>query len=183
MADHDPDNEPTRRDFLYLATGAATAVAVVGVIFPVVASLGPNAQEQAAGLPTTIDVASIEEGQQIVVIWRGKPYFVRRLSAPDVEALNAIPDTSLIDPATVDSRIATAEGSEAVYTITAANCTHLGCVPTKVEGEGRGWACPCHGSIFDLAGRVIKGPAALNLPLPPYYFASAEAVVIGADAA
>ena len=204
---HDPhlaDGEPVkRRDFLFIATGAATAVAAAGVVFPLVLSLGPNAAEQAAGAPVEIDVSAIEEGGQIVVNWRGLPYFIRRIAAPAVQELEAQGEASLIDPAPLAQRLAVppAEGAEAapaaaeaettldltgdrpIYTIAAANCTHLGCIPTKVEEGAAGWACPCHGSVFDVAGRVTKGPAAENLPVPPYYFASDSVVVIGTDAA
>ena len=207
---HDDEREgghekTTRRDFLFIATGAATAVAAAGVIFPLVLSLGPNKAVQAAGEPVTIDVSAIDEGSQIVVIWREAPYFIRRLTKDDVAALQAEPESTLIDPVPLEARLATPKVGEAaevapsgegdaavadlsgavpVYTISAANCTHLGCIPSKVEAKGpAGWACPCHGSIFDLAGRVTKGPAAANLPLPPYYFASEQAVVIGADSA
>ena len=204
---HDPhlaDGEPVkRRDFLFIATGAATAVAAAGVVFPLVLSLGPNAAVQAAGQPVEIDVSAIEEGQQIVINWRDSPYFIRRLNAAEVDALRGEDPGALIDPAPLAARIAspklnkvdaaTAEAlpmneveipaDAAFYTISAANCTHLGCIPTKVEEGVKGWACPCHGSIFDLVGRVVKGPAAQNLPLPPYYFASDSVVVIGTDAA
>ena len=202
--EHDGHEKTTRRDFLFIATGAATAVAAAGVVFPIVLSLGPNKAVQAAGEPVTIDVSAIEEGSQVTVIWREAPYFIRRLTNDDVAALQAQPDSTLIDPAPLEARLATPKAGEAaeaapsgagdvpaadlsgavpVYTISAANCTHLGCIPTKVEEGAKGWACPCHGSIFDLAGRVTKGPAAANLPLPPYYFASEQAVVIGADSA
>ena len=200
---HDPhaaDGEVVkRRDFLFIATAAATTVAAAGAVFPLVLSLGPNAAVQAAGQPVEVDVSAIEEGGQIVVNWRGLPYFIRRLNAEELEAAKAEPDTALIDPVPLVQRVASAKlekpadpalaadvaipADAALYTIAAANCTHLGCIPTKVEEGAVGWACPCHGSLFDLVGRVVKGPAAENLPLPPYYFASDSVVVIGADAA
>ena len=203
---HDPhaaDGEPVkRRDFLFIATGAATAVAAAGVVFPLVLSLGPNAAVQAAGQPVEVDVSAIEEGGQIVVNWRGLPYFIRRVSGAVVSELEGSGETALIDPVPLAERLAIAPpegeaapaapaadaapdltGDRPIYTIAAANCTHLGCIPTKVEEGSAGWACPCHGSIFDVAGRVTKGPAAENLPVPPYYFASNAVVVIGADSA
>ena len=174
-----------RRDFLFLATGAASVVAAGGIVFPLVLSLGPNAAEKAAALPVEIDVSAIPEGGQIIVNWRGSPYFIRRLSKGDVAALRKIPEDVLIDPAELGVRLAGAEQDGAStttpYTICSANCTHLGCIPAKVEEDGRGWACPCHGSVFDMAGRVLKGPAATNLPLPPYRFLSDAVVQIGAD--
>ena len=209
-APHGEGENVTRRDFLFIATGAATAVAAAGVIFPLVLSLGPNAAVQAAGQPVEIDVTAIEEGGQIVVNWRGLPYFIRRLPGSVVAGLDSEVEGQLIDPAPLNERLVypPVEGAEGaapaavvgeaggaetaaaalptdrpLYTIAAANCTHLGCIPTKVEEGVAGWACPCHGSVFDLAGRVIKGPAAENLPIPPLYFASESVVVIGTDAA
>ena len=200
---HDPhasDEESVkRRDFLFIATGAMTAVAAAGVVFPLVLSLGPNAAVQAAGQPVEIDVSAIEEGGQIVVNWRGLPYFIRRLPGTAITELENETEGTQIDPVPLTERVAIPPvegeaqatettqadltGERPIYTIAAANCTHLGCIPTKVEEGAAGWACPCHGSIFDLAGRVIKGPAAENLPIPPHYFASTSVVVIGADAA
>ena len=203
-APHGEGENVTRRDFLFIATGAATAVAVGGMVFPLVLSLGPNAAVQAAGAPVEIDISAIEEGQQIVVNWRGLPYFVRRLPATAVPDLQNEAAGALIDPAPVEARLAVPPppvpegqapaapaadaapdltGERPIYTIAAANCTHLGCIPTEVEGGFGGWACPCHGSVFDLAGRVVKGPAAENLPIPPHYFASESVVVIGTDSA
>lgn len=175
--------DATRRDFLYIATGAAGAIAVAGIVWPLVASLGPNEREQAAGAPSEIDVSAIEPGMQIVVTWRGKPYFIRHLTEEEVAAAKAAPESAFRAYEPADVRLAAAEGAEAEWTIVGANCTHLGCVPSKVEAAGLdGWACPCHGSIFDVTGRVTKGPAADNLPLPPFVFASEEKLVIGQEA-
>ena len=198
-APHGEGENVTRRDFLFIATGAATAVAVVGAVFPILLSLGPNAAVQAAGQPVEIDVSAIEEGGQIVVNWRGLPYFIRRLPGAAVDELKGEPEAQQIDPVPLVTRLSSSKletvadpalaanveipTDAPIYTIAAANCTHLGCIPTKVEEGVTGWACPCHGSVFDLAGRVTKGPAAENLPIPPHYFASESVVVIGTDAA
>ncbi|MEL6505854.1 MAG: ubiquinol-cytochrome c reductase iron-sulfur subunit [Pseudomonadota bacterium] len=175
--------ETTRRDFLYIATGAAGAVAVGGIVWPLVSQLAPNEREKAAGAPAEIDVSAIEPGMQIVVTWRGKPYFIRHLTETEVAAAKDAPQSAFRDYTPADERIAAAEGAEAEWTIVGANCTHLGCVPTKVETAGLdGWLCPCHGSVFDVTGRVTKGPAPSNLPLPPFVFASEEKLVIGQEA-
>ena len=173
----------TRRDFLYLATGAAGAVAVGGIAWPLVAQMGPNDREKAAGGPVEVDVSAIEPGMLITVIWRGKPYFIRHLTQEEVDSAAKAPEGDFIDFASADTRIAASEGGPAEWSIVAANCTHLGCVPTKVDSGLQGWVCPCHGSIFDVTGRVMKGPAPINLPLPPFAFASAEKLVIGAEKA
>ena len=171
----------TRRDFLYIATGAAGAVAVAGAAWPLVSQMGPNDREKAAGGPVEIDISAIEPGMLVTMIWRGKPYFIRHLTEKEVKAASDAPKSDFRDFAEADARIAAPEGGSAEWTIVAANCTHLGCVPTKVDTGLEGWTCPCHGSIFDVTGRVMKGPAPTNLPLPPYNFASAEKLVIGAE--
>ncbi len=176
--------DATRRDFLYIATGAAGAVAAVGVGTVLVSQMGPNAAERAAGAPVEIDISAIEEGQVIVAVWRGKPYFIRHLTDEEVAAAQSAEESGFSDFEAADVRLgAPADGKEGKWTIVAANCTHLGCIPTKVDTGFEGWFCPCHGSKFDVTGRVIKGPAPTNLPLPPYNFASDTTLVIGADKA
>ncbi|MEM8750747.1 MAG: ubiquinol-cytochrome c reductase iron-sulfur subunit [Pseudomonadota bacterium] len=183
MSEHG-NSDVKRRDFLYVATGAAGAVAVGGIVWPLVSQLGPNARERAAGAPVEVDVSEIEPGQSITVIWRGAPYFVRHLTEEEVTAARGAAEGEYRDYVPADERMAKAEGGEAEWAIVAANCTHLGCIPTKVETSGLdGWICPCHGSKFDVTGRVTKGPAPTNLPLPPFAFAAEDKLVIGADAA
>ena len=178
-AGHDGDG--TRRDFLYIATGAAGAIAVAGAVWPLVSQLAPNAREVAAGAPVELDLSAIEAGQLVTILWRGKPYFIRHLTDAEVKAAEDANQDIFIDFAPADDRMATAEGGSAKWAIVAANCTHLGCVPTKVDTGLDGWNCPCHGSKFDVTGRVTKGPAPTNLPLPPFVFVSADRVIIGAD--
>ncbi|MEM1316919.1 MAG: ubiquinol-cytochrome c reductase iron-sulfur subunit [Pseudomonadota bacterium] len=178
------DTEVTRRDFLYLATGAASVVAVGGVAWPLIAQMAPNAREVAAGAPVEIDVSAIEPGMMVTVVWRGKPYFIRHLTEAEVAAATDAEQGLFRDYQSADVRLAAAgEGTTKNWAVMGANCTHLGCVPSRVEADGEnaldGWICPCHGSKFDVTGRVTKGPAAENLPLPPFNFASAEALVIG----
>lgn len=184
------NGEGTRRDFLYLATGAAGVVAVGGLAWPLVSQLAPNAREVAAGAPVEVDVTTIEPGMQIVVLWRGKPYFVRRLTGEELESIKSAPRDVFRDYVEAEERIAEpskpeGEASEgqgaAEWAVVGTNCTHLGCVPTKVESGLEGWVCPCHGSKFDVVGRVMKGPAPTNLPLPPFNFASADRLVIGEE--
>ena len=183
-APHTGDHQDgtTRRDFLYIATGAAGVVAVAGIVWPLVAQLAPNERAQAAGAPVDVDLSAIDEGMQVVIMWRGKPYFIRHLTEEEVEAGRNAAESAFRAFEPWSERVAKLNGEETAFTVCAANCTHLGCVPTKVDSGLEGWVCPCHGSIFDVAGRVTKGPAAENLPLPPYAFASEEQLVLGAEA-
>ncbi|MGI9367102.1 MAG: ubiquinol-cytochrome c reductase iron-sulfur subunit [Rhizobiaceae bacterium] len=174
-------SDATRRDFLYIATGAAGAAAVAGIAWPLVAQMGPNEREKAAGAPVEIDVSAIEPGMLITVIWRGKPYFIRHLTEAEVKSAIDAPVADFRDYAPADTRIAVAGDSAAEWAIVGANCTHLGCVPTKIDTGLEGWLCPCHGSKFDVTGRVMKGPAPTNLPLPPFEFASEDKLIIGQE--
>jgi ubiquinol-cytochrome c reductase iron-sulfur subunit len=172
--------EPTRRDFLYLATGAAGVVGAAGLAWPFVSSMAPNAAVRAAGAPVDVNVAAIEPGQSITVIWRGAPYFVRRLTEEERVAAADLGagDMKAYEP--VEDRLGGPEEASE-WTVVSASCTHLGCIPSQVENGAEGWSCPCHGSVFDVAGRILRGPAATNLPLPPYVFASAENLIIGTE--
>ena len=130
-----------------------------------------------------IDISAVEPGMLITIIWRGKPYFIRHLTDAEVASAKKAPESDFVDFAAAEGRIAAVDGTDSEWAIVGANCTHLGCVPTKVDTGLEGWVCPCHGSKFDVTGRVMKGPAPINLPLPPFNFASAEKLVIGADKA
>lgn len=197
---HGHDGE-TRRDFLYLATGAAGAVAVGGIVWPLVSQLAPNAREEAAGAPVQLNVSAIEPGMVVTVVWRGAPYFVRHLTDEEITLAEAASEDTYRDYVPLAARTAgpgiapinaVAAGEENIagatggdigrWAVMSANCTHLGCVPTEVDSGIDGWVCPCHGSKFDVTGRVTKGPAPTNLPLPPFNFASEDILVIGADA-
>ncbi len=175
--------ETNRRDFLYIATGAAGVVAVGGSVWPLVSQMQPNEREKAAGAPVEIDLSAIEAGQLITVVWRGAPYFIRKLTESEIKAAEDAGQAEFRDFQPADERIAAPEGGSKEWTIVAANCTHLGCIPTKIDTGFEGWICPCHGSKFDVTGRVTKGPAPINLPLPPFAFADADRLIIGADKA
>ncbi len=175
-------SDETRRDFLYIATGATGAVAVAGIAWPLVSQMGPNKETQAAGAPVEIDVSSVEPGMQLTVVWRSKPYFVRHLTPAEVKAAIDATESQFRDFADAKGILAAVEGGAAEWAIVSASCTHLGCIPKMVKANGLdGWNCPCHGSKFDVLGRVTKGPAPTNLPLPPFNFASAEKLIIGVE--
>lgn len=176
--------EPTRRDFIYVATGALGAVGAAALAWPFIDQMRPDAAVRAAGQPVEIDVASVEPGQVIIVSWRGKPYFVRRLTEPEIAAASELSADDMKDYQSAEERIRGPQDAAAEeWVVVSANCTHLGCIPKTVENAPEGWACPCHGSVFDMTGRILRGPAATNLPLPPFVFASAETLVIGTETA
>jgi ubiquinol-cytochrome c reductase iron-sulfur subunit len=181
------EQDPNRRDFLYLATGTAGAVGVAAAAWPFVSQMNPNAATRALA-SIEVDVSSLEPGQAITVKWRGKPVFIRNRTEKEIEdakgvELAALPDPiARIDgdtaiPATDTNRSA-GEGKEN-WIVMIGSCTHLGCVPVGTAGDFGGWFCPCHGSHYDTAGRIRKGPAPENLHIPPFEFVSDTTVKIG----
>jgi len=172
------DQHGSRRDFLFLATGAGLAVGAGLTAWPFISSMRPDAATVAAGAPLDVDLSPISDGQIVNVFWRGKLIFVRKLTAKEITDMKAIPQSDLSDKATFDSRVKPGHDN---WLVVYGNCTHLGCVPIGHSGNFEGWACPCHGSQFDAVGRVRRGPAPINLPIPPYTFASDTKVRIGEE--
>ena len=179
MADTTATAEPTRRDFLFIATGAAGVVGTAALAYPFVTSMAPDAETVAAGAPVELDLAPIAEGQIVKVFWRGKLIFVRHRTAEEIKAAEDVDVASLRDPQADAARV---KEGHAPWLVVYGSCTHLGCVPLGNQGPYNGWFCPCHGSVFDTSGRVRGGPAPVNLPIPPYTFASDTKIVIGAGA-
>ena len=171
-AEHSSTN---RRDFLYVATGAVGAVGAAAVVWPLINQLNPDASTLALAT-IEFNVSAIPEGQSVTITWRGLPVFVRHRTAAEIEEAQAVPMSELKDPETDEQR--TKPGHEQ-WLIMIANCTHLGCVPVGESGDFDGWFCPCHGSHYDTAGRIRRGPAPLNLVVPPYEFVSDTLVQIG----
>lgn len=167
--------KPGRRDFLYVAAGAVGAVGVAGAAWPLINQLNPDASVLATA-SIEFDLSSIQPGQSVTIKWRGLPVFVRNRTDKEVAEAKAVPMADLKDPQTDEQR--TKPGHEN-WLIMIANCTHLGCIPVGQSGEYDGWACPCHGSQFDTAGRIRKGPAPTNLVVPPYDFITDTLVQIG----
>jgi ubiquinol-cytochrome c reductase iron-sulfur subunit len=168
----------TRRDFLYLAAGAMGAVGAAGAAWALIDSMNPATDTLAM---STIDVnlTPITEGMGIVTMWQGKPVFVRHRTAQEISEAEGVKQSELIDPATDQSRVKKSE-----WLVLIGICTHLGCIPlgnkpTDPRGAWGGYHCPCHGSEYDTSGRVRRGPAPLNLAVPPYNFTSDTAVRIG----
>ncbi|KQP61815.1 ubiquinol-cytochrome c reductase iron-sulfur subunit [Methylobacterium sp. Leaf399] len=169
----------SRRDFLYLATGSALAVGMAAAAWPFVASMAPDAATVAAGAPLDVDLAPIQDGQIVNVFWRGKLIFVRNRTEKEIKELSEVKLADLIQPQADSDRV---KEGHAKWLVVYGNCTHLGCVPIGHQGQYDGWSCPCHGSLFDASGRVRRGPAPSNLPIPPYVFEGDTKIRIGEEA-
>ncbi len=173
MASSATVSEPTRRDFLYVATGAAGVVAVGAAVWPLIDQMNPDASTLAQAA-TEVDLSNIAEGQIVTVKWRGKPVFVRHRTKKEIDAAEAVSLNELRDPATDASRVQKPE-----WLVVIGICTHLGCVPLGHQGQYDGWFCPCHGSVYDTSGRIRQGPAPYNLVVPTYAFTSPTKITIG----
>ena len=176
----DADHSLHRRDFINIAAVSFAGVGAAATIAPLVIQMNPSADVLALA-STEVDISKIAPGQAIKTIWRKQPIFVRNLTPKEIEEANKVKTSDLRDPQTLAER--TKPGKEN-WLITLGVCTHLGCVPLGVgEGENRGeyggYFCPCHGSHYDTAARIRKGPAPINLVVPEYAFTSDTVVTIG----
>jgi ubiquinol-cytochrome c reductase iron-sulfur subunit len=177
-APQDGGGETTRRDFIYLAVGAMGVVGAGAVLWPIIDSMNPAADTLALAT-TDVDLAPIEVGQGITVTWRGKPLFVRRRTEAEIEEARGVDVSALPDPQTDPDRVI-----EPQWLVVVGVCTHLGCIPlgnraTEERGEYGGYFCPCHGSHYDTSGRIRKGPAPTNLPVPEYEFIEETRIRVG----
>jgi len=166
----------TRRDFLYIATGAVGAVGAAAVTWPMISQMNPDASTIAAGAPIEVDLAPVAEGQVIKVFWRGKPIFITHRTKKEIEEARKVNVSSLPDPEPDQKRVK--EGKDQ-WLVLIGICTHLGCIPLAHQGAYDGYFCPCHGSVYDTSGRIRSGPAPSNLPLPPYEFLADTKIRIG----
>ena len=190
--------DESKRDFLFIATGAVGAVGAALTVWPLISQMNPDASVKALA-SIEMDLAPIAEGQEVTIKWRGNPVIIRNRTAKEIEAAKAVPMEELKDPVArselvKDNDPATDENrtikDHEAFLVMMGVCTHLGCVPqgdnpakefAVVEGNLKvgGWFCPCHGSHYDTAGRIRKGPAPQNLPVPPYKFLSDTKIQIG----
>ncbi|HEY7748584.1 MAG TPA: ubiquinol-cytochrome c reductase iron-sulfur subunit [Aestuariivirgaceae bacterium] len=179
--------EASRRDFIFIATGAMTAIGAAGAIWPFVAQMNPDASVLALST-VEVDISPIAEGQGITVKWRGNPVFVRHRTPKEIEEARSVPVEDLPDPYARNANLpesapATDENRAAKdkpqYILMMGVCTHLGCVPLGDAGDYDGWFCPCHGSHYDTAGRIRKGPAPENLPIPKFELVSDTLIRVG----
>ncbi|WP_416795460.1 ubiquinol-cytochrome c reductase iron-sulfur subunit [Ciceribacter azotifigens] len=192
MSEHDINSEtlgePSRRDFLYLTTGMAGVVGAAAVAWPFIDQMRPDASTLALA-SIEVDVSALEPGMSLTVKWRGKPVFIRNRTDKEVEEAKQVALTDLKDPVARNANVDPAaeatdiarsagEGKEN-WIVMVGSCTHLGCVPLGQAGDFGGWFCPCHGSHYDTAGRIRKGPAPQNLAVPTFAFVSDSVIKIG----
>jgi ubiquinol-cytochrome c reductase iron-sulfur subunit len=181
MTDSAAESEDVRRrDFIHIAAVSFAGMGAAAVAMPLVNQMSPSADVLALA-SIEVDVSAIEPGQAIKTSWRKQPVFVRNLTAAEVADANKVAVSGLRDPQSLADR--TKPGKEN-WLVTLGVCTHLGCVPLgatagEVKGEFGGYFCPCHGSHYDTAGRIRKGPAPLNLEVPEFAFISDTVVKIG----
>lgn len=175
-----------RRDFINIAAVSAAGIGGVSLVYPLISQMAPSADVLAES-STEVDISAVQPGQAIKAIFHKQPLFIRNLTPKEIAEANAVDISTLRDPQTLDQRTVDAEknkkGKEN-WLITMGVCTHLGCVPQgagegEVKGEFGGYFCPCHGSQYDTAARIRKGPAPKNLEVPPYEFTSDTVVKIG----
>ncbi len=181
----------SRRDFLYIATGTVGAAGTALALWPFIDQMNPDASVLALA-STEFDLAPLQEGQGVTIKWRGKPVFIRHRTEEEIKKAKETPLAELKDPiarnanlppdapATDENRVKDGTGKvNEKYLVQIDICTHLGCVPLGDAGDYQGWFCPCHGSHYDEAGRIRKGPAPRNLDIPPYKYISDTKIVIG----
>jgi len=176
-----------RRDFLFIATGAAGTVGAALVLWPFIDQMNPDASVLALST-IEFDLAPVAEGQSVTIKWRGNPVFVRHRTPKEIEEAKAVPIADLVDPVARNANLPdNAEandqnrviGGKENMLVMVGVCTHLGCVPLGQQGDYGGWFCPCHGSHYDTAGRIRKGPAPENLAVPKYEYISETKIRIG----
>ena len=180
------EEDGTRRDFLYVATAAVGAITVGGAVWPLVNQMNPSADVKALA-SIEVDVAGLEPGSQLTVKWLGKPVFIRRRTEEEIEAARSVDVSVLPDQTSGNRNIGESDASDSNRTIDPAGewlvmigvCTHLGCVPLGDAGDFGGWFCPCHGSHYDTAGRIRKGPAPRNLDIPIAKFIGDDIIKLG----
>ncbi|MDE2577427.1 MAG: ubiquinol-cytochrome c reductase iron-sulfur subunit [Hyphomicrobiales bacterium] len=165
--------EPTRRDMLYLATGAVAAVGAGALAWPFIAQMNPDASTLALS-STEVDIGAIPEGQIVTIKWRGKPVFIRHRTKKEIEEAVNVDVAKLPDPQPDSARVKKPE-----WLVVIGVCTHLGCIPLGHQGPYDGWFCPCHGSAYDTSGRIRQGPAPRNLVVPDYAFLTPTKIKVG----
>lgn len=185
---HADDHEGTRRDFLYYATAGAGVVATGAAVWPLINQMNPSADVKALS-SIRVDISGVEEGTQLTVKWLGKPVFIRHRSPQDIEYARADDTAALVDHNARNENLSPeADASdknrtldeEGKWLVVMGVCTHLGCVPLgNGAGDYHGWYCPCHGSHYDAAARIRKGPAPRNLPVPVAAFVDDTTIKLG----
>ena len=180
---NDADNEledGSKRDFIFLATGTTAAAGAAALAWPLVAQMGKASDTLAAG-SIEIDLSKIVKGQQLKMLWRGKPVFVRHRTEAEIELAVNTDVTECPDPQMDNDRLIpdTNGNLRPEFLVMVGVCTHFGCVPVGESGDFNGWYCPCHGSHYDTSGRIRKGPAPKNMVIPPYAFVTENVIKVG----
>ena len=167
------DKKVKRRDFIFTTSYALGAVGVGAAAWPLIDQMNPDASVKALA-STEVDVSSVERGQSITVLWRGKPVFIKRRTQEEIAKAREVDIKNLKHPEKDEDRAKNPE-----WLVMLGVCTHLGCVPLGDKGEYGGWFCPCHGSHYDTSGRIRKGPAPTNMEIPKYEFVNTNIIKIG----
>ena len=167
------DKKVKRRDFIFTTSYALGAVGVGAAVWPLIDQMNPDASVKALA-STEVDVSSVERGQSITVLWRGKPVFIKRRTQEEIDKAREVDIKNLKHPEKDEDRAKNPE-----WLVMLGVCTHLGCVPLGDKGEYGGWFCPCHGSHYDTSGRIRKGPAPTNMEIPKYEFVNTDIIKIG----
>ena len=167
--------EITRRDFMVLTASAMAGVGAASFVWPIIDSMNPSADVLALA-STEVDLTPIKEGQNVKIMWRGKPVFIRHRTKTEIEQSRQVKMSDLPDPERDEDRV---KAGHDRWLIMIGVCTHLGCIPIAGKGDFGGYFCPCHGSHYDSSGRIRKGPAPLNLVVPDYRFLDDNTVLIG----
>ena len=167
------DKKVKRRDFIFTTSYALGAVGVGAAVWPLIDQMNPDASVKALA-STEVDISSIDRGQSITVLWRGKPVFIRRRTEEEIAKAKEVNLKELKHPEKDEDRAKNPE-----WLVMLGVCTHLGCVPLGDKGEYGGWFCPCHGSHYDTSGRIRKGPAPTNMEIPKYAFVDENTIKIG----
>ena len=184
---HADDHQGTRRDFLYYATAGAGVVVTGAAVWPLVNQMNPSADVRALA-SIRVDVSTVDPGTQLTVLWQGKPVFIRARTEEEIAAARAVELSDLPDQNAENANLtADADASDenralsedGTWLVQMGVCTHLGCVPLGEQGDFGGWFCPCHGSHYDTSGRIRKGPAPRNLPVPVASFVDETTIQLG----
>jgi ubiquinol-cytochrome c reductase iron-sulfur subunit len=181
------EHQGTRRDFLYYATAGAGVVVTGAAVWPLVNQMNPSADVLALA-SIRVDISAVDPGTQLTVLWQGKPVFIRARTEEEIAEANAVDLSTLpdglsqnanLDPAADASDANRALSEDGVWLVQMGVCTHLGCVPLGEQGDFGGWFCPCHGSHYDTAGRIRRGPAPRNLGIPVASFVDETTIQLG----
>ena len=167
------DKKVKRRDFIFTTSYALGAVGVGAAVWPLIDQMNPDASVKALA-STEVDVSSVEPGQSITVLWRGKPVFIKRRTQEEIAKAREVDIKNLKHPEKDEDRAKNPE-----WLVMLGVCTHLGCVPLGDKGEYGGWFCPCHGSHYDTSGTIRTGPAPTKMEIPKYEFVNKDIIKIG----